>query len=310
MSNNIGFITICEVSTRDGFQSLPFNILTEDKLVLLEKMVDAGIREIEVGSIAPDTNIDDGQMADTPEVFRRLKKREGVVYRALLQTVAGMRLAIECGCRKIKLNASASDEHYRLMTGKSLKEGVQGFADIGKLAQDAGIKVLGSISLAFESPFDKEIPMSNLRILIDAYLAAGATEISLNDTAGMATPRLVGYRFSQLAKEYPQVEAWAFHPHNTYGMGLANTLSAIENGATKIDASLAGVGGCPVFKKASGNISTEDLHYMLSGMGIETGIDAEKLMEAGNMVERLILDQNWDSYLRRIDKWKSEGIKA
>ena len=145
-------ITVCEVSTRDGFQSLPFEIGVEDKLQLLEKIADAGIREIEVGSFVPGADENQWRMGSTPEVFRRMKRRPGVVYRALLQTPAGARQAIDSGCGKFKINISGSEKHYWLMTGQSIADGVKGFVEIGKMAADNGVALLGSISLAFLSP--------------------------------------------------------------------------------------------------------------------------------------------------------------
>ncbi len=300
-------ITVCEVSTRDGFQSLPFEVETGDKIRLLDKIAAAGVREIEVGSFVPGRAGGLWQMSKTPEVFDRMARRDGVVYRALLQTPEGARQAVEHGCRKFKINISGSEKHYGLMTGKAIADGVAGFKEIGEVAAQNGVKLLGSISLAFMSPYDGQVPLERLKMIIRGFLDAGAEEISLNDTAGMATPAMVYEYFTSMQAEFPQVKGWAFHPHNTRGMGLANTVAALEAGIGKVDASLAGIGGCSVFKNASGNISTEDLVYMLAGMGIETGIDMEKLIEAGAMVEELVKHRGCDSYIQRIEKMKKAG---
>ncbi len=300
-------ITICEVSTRDGFQSLPFEVETEDKLRLLDKIADAGIREIEVGSFVPGRSTGLWQMSRTPEVFVKMKRRPGVVYRALLQTPEGAAQAVEAGCGKFKINISGSEKHYNLMTGSTIRQGVDGFQEIGEIAAAHGAAVLGSISLAFMSPYDGQVPLDRLKMIIEGFLRCGATEISLNDTAGMAAPGLVNEYFTAMRQAFPQVEAWAFHPHNTRGMGLANTVAALDAGVLKVDASLAGIGGCSVFKNASGNISTEDLLYLLDGMGIETGVDMAKLIEAGEMVEDLVHHRGCDSYIQRIEKLKKAG---
>lgn len=300
-------ITVCEVSTRDGFQSLPFEVETEDKIRLLDKIADAGVKEIEVGSFVPGRAGGLWQMSKTPEVFDRMSPREGVVYRALLQTPEGARQAVEHGCRKFKINISGSEKHYELMTGNAIAHGVAGFREIGEVAAAEGVKLLGSISLAFMSPYDGQVPFDRLKMIINGFLEAGAEEISLNDTAGMATPAMVYEYFTAMQAEFPQVETWAFHPHNTRGMGLANTVAALQAGIGKIDASLAGIGGCSVFKNASGNISTEDLIYLLDGMGIETGIHMDKLIEAGQMVEELVKHRGCDSYIQRIEKLKQAG---
>lgn len=300
-------VTICEVSTRDGFQSLPFEVETEDKLRLLDKIADAGIQEIEVGSFVPGRTSGLWQMSKTPEVFVRMNRRPNVVYRALLQTPEGAVQAVESGCGKFKINISGSEKHYNLMTGKSISSGVEGFAEIGKIAAANGVALLGSISLAFMSPYDGQVPLDRLKMIIEGFLRCGATEISLNDTAGMATPVLVNDYFTAMQKEFPQVKTWAFHPHNTRGMGLANTVAALAAGVLKVDASLAGIGGCSVFKNASGNISTEDLLYLLDGMGIVTDVDMGRLIQAGELVEELVNHKGCDSYIQRIEKFKRAG---
>lgn len=298
-------ITVCEVSTRDGFQTLPPPSVP-DKLKLLDLIADAGLREIEVGSFLGDRP-DSWRMHSTPEVFRKLNRRPGVTYRALLQTSYGMNEAVEAGCPKIKLNISGSENHYRLMTDKTIAEGMEGFKEIGAIADRNKIAILGSISLAFVSPYDGLIPSSTIKDIIKRFLDCGATEISLNDTAGMSAPNQIHDRFKEMMAEFPEVEAWAFHPHNTRGTGQANVLAALESGVTKVDSSLAGIGGCPVFKNASGNISTEDTVYMLNGMGIDTGVDLQKAIQAGEFIETLVDPSKTDSYLLRLEKIKKLG---
>jgi hydroxymethylglutaryl-CoA lyase len=301
-------ITICEVSTRDGFQTLPPPSIP-DKLKLLELIADCGIRCIEVGSFVGD-NQEFWQMHSTPEVFNKMTRRPDVVYRALLQSPYGMREAVEAGCNHIKLNISGSEEHYYKMTGKSIAQGMEGFREIGSLAAQHHVAILGSISLAFVSPYDGFIPTATIQDIIQRFLDCGATEISLNDTAGLAFPNQVEERFEEMKRVFPQVKSWAFHPHNTRGTALANIVAAISGGATKIDSSLAGIGGCPVFKNASGNISTEDAVYMLNGMGMQTGVDLDKAIVAGEFVEQLVEHKNIDSYLQRLEKIKKESGNA
>ncbi|MBR2669938.1 MAG: hypothetical protein IKE36_09135 [Solobacterium sp.] len=307
MFNTPKEIRVCEVCTRDGFQSLPYMIDADDKVKLVNMIVDAGIKEIEVGSFLPDRGQAKNQMGNTPEVFDKLNRREGVVYRALLQTPAGAQQAVDHGCNKFKINISGSQKHYELMTGKSIEEGIKGFAGIGKIAAENNVALLGSISLAFESPYDGIVPLDRLRMIISNFLDIGVTQISMNDTAGMATPGLVNEYFKVMIAEFPTVERWCFHPHNTRGMGLANTLSAIDAGVLNVDSSLAGTGGCTVFKNASGNISTEDLVYMLDGLGVTTGIDFAKLLVAGEFTRELVPADKWDSYLLRLEQYKRQG---
>lgn len=300
--------TLCEVSLRDGFQTLPV-IAVEDKLKLLDLITGAGISEIEVGSFISE-RAEVRSMHNTPEVFRRMNRKEGVTYRALLQSPLGAREAAECGCKKIKINISGSVKHYELMTKKTVRQGMEGFKEIGAICAQNGISILGSISLAFLSPYDGLIPSKDIRDIIKNFLDCGATEISLNDTAGMSTPKLVYERFSEMKELFPQVKAWAFHAHNTRGMAAANILAACEAGATKLDSSLAGVGGCTVFKNASGNIATEDMLYMLDGMGVKTGVDMEKTIAAGEFVEELVHHKGIDSYIQRLEKIKKQSSLA
>ena len=295
--------TVCEVGPRDGVQNLP-PLNVPDKVKLLDLIVDAGIKEIEVGSFLGD-NPDLGiGMVNTPEVFRTMNRRPGVIYRALLQTPIGAQQAADNGCEKIKLNISGSVKHYELMSGKTIKEGMAGFAEIGSISAKNNIAILGSISLAFVSPYDGLIPSKDIKEIIQNFIDCGATEISLNDTAGMATPKLVYERFCEMISAFPAVTAWAFHPHNTRGMALANIVAALEAGMTKVDSSLAGTGGCPVFKNASGNIATEDMLYMLDGMGVETGVNLEKAIAAGEFLEELVNHNGIDSYIQRLEKIK------
>ena len=298
-------VRICEVSTRDGFQTLP-PIAVADKVKLLDLMADAGIREIEVGSFLGERSGVDS-MRSTPEVFQKMNRRPGVVYRALLQTPAGMREAADAGCPKVKINISGSGTHYRLMTGKSIAEGMEGFREIGAIAARHQMTLLGSISLAFVSPYDGWIPSQDIKEIIRRFIDCGASEISLNDTAGMAFPNQVRERFLEMKAEFPEIRTWAFHAHNTRGTGLANVLAALDAGVDRIDSSLAGIGGCTVFKNASGNIATEDTVYMLNGMGIKTGIDLEKAIKAGEFVESLVDPSKTDSYIQRLEKIKRQG---
>ena len=280
--------------------------IQRNKIKLLDLITDAGISEIEVGSFVSDRP-EVSSMHNTPEVFRRMNRKDGVVYRALLQSPVGAREAADSGCKKIKLNISGSKKHYQLMTRKTVEQGMAGFKEIGAICAQNNMTILGAISLAFISPYDGLIPAEDVRGIIQNFLDCGATEISLNDTAGMATPKLVYERFMEMRDAFPQVKTWAFHAHNTRGMAMANILAACEAGVTQFDSSLAGVGGCTVFKNASGNIATEDLLYMFDGIGTQTGVDMEKVIVAGEFVEELVHHKGIDSYIQRLEKIKREN---
>jgi len=304
-------VIVCEVSPRDGFQTAPDVVSVENKLKLLDMIVDAGIKYIEVGTLKKD-DPKAWKMHNTADVFKALKRREGVEYRALLQDPNGAREAVDCGCPRIKINISASVKHYRDMTGKTIEEGLKEFDEIGTIAANNGIPITGSISLPFISPYDGVISIDFLKQIIKRYISIGADEISLSDAAGMANPRITYERTMDLRAAFPEIKHWILHTHNTRGMALANVVAGLSAGISKLDGALAGIGGCPFFKKASGNISTEDLLFMLDSMGIETGVDFEKAMAAGRFVEELVNGSGIDSYQQRLDKIKREqgGIEA
>lgn len=296
-------VRICEDVTRDGFQSTEKIVSVEDKLELLDMIADAGLTSIEVGAFSPYESMK--KMRNTPEVFRRLNKRQGVQYRALVFAPDGAREAADCGCQKIKINISASDAHHRDGTGMTTAEAMQNFAAIGEAAKSCRIEMAGSISLPFRSPFKGEglIPMDKLCDIIRSFINIGINEISLSDAAGLGDPNLIYTRVMELNEIFPDV-SWMLHMHNTYGMGFAGVDAALRAGVTKFDTSLAGLGGCPYIQGATGNVATEDLVFMLHNMGIETGIDLRKVIAAGQVVERIVDGKGCDSVIQRIERSK------
>ena len=290
-------VTICEVVTRDGFQTAPEIYPVEEKVRIIEEVVEAGCRCIEVGAFSSYETM--YKMKDTDKVFEQLHMKEGVEYRGLVYLPDDVRRAAACGCRKIKLNVSASNAHNQAGAGRSPLESMRTFAESGKIAEENGMGFAGSISLPFASQWEGVIPYVQIREIVKAFIDAGATQISLSDSAGLGDPRLVYERTMALREDFPEMD-WMLHMHNTRGMGLANVVAAMEAGIDKIDTSLAGLGGCPYIKGATGNISTEDVLFMLDSMGIETGMDFEKIMAAGEKMIRLTKGVGTDSYQQRI----------
>ena len=290
-------VTICEVVTRDGFQTAPEIYPVEEKVRIIEEVVDAGCRCVEVGAFSTYETI--YKMKDTDKVFEQLHMKEGVEYRGLVYLPDDVRRAAACGCRKIKLNVSASNAHNQAGAGCSPLESMRTFAESGKIAEENGMGFAGSISLPFASQWEGVIPYEQIKEIVKAFIDAGATQISLSDSAGLGDPQLVYERTMALRDDFPEMD-WMLHMHNTRGMGLANVVAAMEAGIDKIDTSLAGLGGCPYIKGATGNISTEDVLFMLDSMGIETGMDFEKIMEAGEKIIRLTKGVGTDSYQQRI----------
>lgn len=286
-------VILCEVGLRDGLQNEKKILQTMDKLDLARRLIDAGFKVIELGSFVSPKAVP--QMADTDELFLKLDQIGGIEFRALVANKKGVERAIKCGCRKVKLNVSASRKHNLANLNRTPEESVAAFGEMVDLASQHDIEVSGSISMPFGSPWEGQVPLEDVRNIIDAYLKVGVTEISLSDASGMAVPNQVYRICSKLQEEYPQVKWW-LHFHNTRGMALANILAAMQAGITRFDSSFAGLGGCPFVPGAAGNVSTEDLVHMLDEMGIKTGIDLEKIIDLAKRVRHLV-GHDTDSYI-------------
>ena len=296
--NLVDHITLCEVGPRDGLQNERRILTVQEKQELIE--ADAGFPVIEVGSFMSPKAVP--QMADTDEVFTTLLRREGVEYRALIANLKGVERAAACGCKKVKLNVSASKAHNLANLNRTPAESVAGFGACVDAARSAGIEISGSISMAFGSPWDREIPLSDVKEIVNAYLAVGIHEISLSDASGQAYPTQVYSICTEMAKAYPQV-TWWLHFHNTRGLGIANILAGMQAGFTRYDSAFAGVGGCPFVPGAAGNVATEDVLHMCDEMGVKTGIDLDQAMAISRRVVQII-DHPTDSYLLRAGKSK------
>ncbi|WP_312279411.1 hydroxymethylglutaryl-CoA lyase [Oscillibacter sp.] len=293
-------ITLCEVGPRDGLQNEKKLLTAEEKLALIEGSTDAGLPVIEVGSFVSPKAVP--QMADTDEVFRKLRRKDGVEYRALIANLKGVERAVACGCKKVKLNVSASKAHNLANLNRTPAESVAGFRACVDAARDAQIAISGSISMAFGSPWDREISLKDVQEIVDAYLAVGITEISLSDASGQAYPTQVYDICAEMRRAYPHV-TWWLHFHNTRGLGIANILAGMQAGFTRFDTAFAGVGGCPFVPGAAGNVSTEDVLHMCDEMGVTTGVNLDAAMEVSrHLVE--ILAHSTDSYLLRAGKSK------
>lgn len=293
-------IRLCEVGPRDGLQNEKKVLTTQEKIQLIDAIAASGFPVIEVGSFVSPKAVP--QMANTDEVFQGITRREGVEYRALIVNARGVDRAIACGCNKVKLNVSASVSHNLANLNRTPAQTIAGFAECVQKAADAGIGISGSISMAFGSPWDKEIPVQDVKDAVDAYLNVGVTEISLSDASGMAYPTQVYDMCREIKRCYPRVNWW-LHFHNTRGLGIANILAGMEAGFTQFDTSFAGVGGCPFVPGAAGNVATEDVLHMCDEMGVETGIDLDQAMEVSRQVVELV-GHPTDSYLLRAGKSK------
>lgn len=295
-------ITICEVGPRDGLQNEKVILSAEQKASLINRMADAGAAVIEIGSFVHPKAVP--AMADTEEVARRLVKREGVEYRALVLNKKGIMRAHAAGVSKAKLTVSASPTHSKQNSNASPGEIVHSFSDCAAFAAGNGITLSGAIATAFGYYAEGVIGLDKIRPLVDAYLGMGVTELSMSDSTGFANPKQVREYMSALLAEYPNVK-WTLHAHNTRGMAMANIYAAMTAGVTHFDSSFGGIGGCPFAPGASGNIATEDVVYMAGEMGIETGIDLQKILDV-SVTLREWLGHELDSALLKVER-RCEG---
>ena len=281
-------ITLCEVGLRDGLQNETYILNTEQKLEMLRGLIDAKFPVIEVGSFMHPRAVP--QMANTDEVFKAIGDVPGVELRALIPNLRGIQRAIDCGCKKVKLNVSASRQHNLKNLNMTPEESVAGFASCVDAAVENGIAISGSISMPFASPWEGRITEEDVDAIIEAYLKVGITEISLSDTSGMAVPNQVYNLCCHIKEKYPQA-TWWLHFHNTRGL-------AMEAGMDRFDSSFGGLGGCPFVPGAAGNISTEDVLHLCEESGIATGIDITKVIELSRKLKEL-LNHDMDSYILR-----------
>ena len=288
-------ITLCEVGLRDGLQNETYILNTEQKLEMLRGLIDAKFPVIEVGSFMHPRAVP--QMANTDEVFKAIGDVPGVELRALIPNLRGIQRAIDCGCKKVKLNVSASRQHNLKNLNMTPEESVAGFASCVDAAVENGIAISGSISMPFASPWEGRITEEDVDAIIEAYLKVGITEISLSDTSGMAVPNQVYNLCGHIKEKYPQA-TWWLHFHNTRGLAMANIMAAMEAGMDRFDSSFGGLGGCPFVPGAAGNISTEDVLHLCEESGIATGIDITKVIELSRKLKEL-LNHDMDSYILR-----------
>lgn len=293
-------VAICEVGLRDGLQNESKILETQQKYQLVEKLIETGVKVIELGSFMNPKAVP--QMADTDDLYRMVSQKEGTEFRALVANKKGVERAISCGCKKIKLNVSASLAHNLANINKTPEESVAGFEENVQLARENGLEVSGSISMPFASPWEGRTPIEQVERIIEAYLQVGVSEISLSDASGMAVPNQVYDLCTMVQKKYPAVRWW-LHFHNTRGMGMANILAAMEAGITQFDASLGGLGGCPFVPGAAGNVTTEDVVHMMDEMGVYTGIDLLKLMDVAREMQYFV-GHATDSYVLKAGRSK------
>mgnify|MGYP002718285063 CR=1 FL=1 len=289
-------VRIVEVGPRDGLQNEKVAIPTAVKLALIDRLLEAGCRTIEAGSFVSPRWVP--QMADSAEILAAVPKRNGIDYPVLVPNMKGLEAAVEAGAREIAVFAAASESFSRTNINCTIEESLERFQPVTARALDLGIRVRGYVSCVLGCPYEGAVAPGAVAHVANRLSALGCYEISLGDTIGTGTPRAAVAMVEAVAEHVP-VESLALHFHDTYGQALANILACLELGVAVVDSAVGGLGGCPYAKGATGNVATEDLVYMLDGMGIETGIDLEKITQAGLFIARAI-GRSPESHLGRL----------
>ncbi|MEZ0223682.1 MAG: hydroxymethylglutaryl-CoA lyase [Alphaproteobacteria bacterium] len=274
-------VRIVEVGPRDGLQNEKSTVPVETKVALINKLSDAGLKSIEAGAFVSPKWVP--QMADTDKVYATIDKKSGVSYPVLVPNAKGMEAAVAAGVKEIAVFASASESFSQKNINCSIAESIERFKPVMEEAKRHGIKVRGYVSCVLGCPYEGEIKPDAVVKVAKALRDGGCYEISLGDTIGTGTPEKTRALLQAVKKEIPAA-ALAVHFHDTYGQALANILVALEEGIAVVDSAAGGLGGCPYAKGATGNVATEDVLYMLHGMGIDTGVNLEKVAEAGRYI--------------------------
>jgi hydroxymethylglutaryl-CoA lyase len=274
-------VKIVEVGPRDGLQNESVTVPAEIKVQLVEKLADAGLRVIESGAFVSPKWVP--QMATSGEVYRQISKRDGVSYPMLVPNMKGLELAHAAGVKEVALFAAATETFSQKNTNCSIAESIERFNAVIDAAQRLDIKVRGYVSCVLGCPYEGEVSADTVLMITEKLFDKGCYEVSLGDTIGVGTASQAQALVDKLARVVP-VERLAAHFHDTYGQALANIHAVLQSGVSVIDSSVAGLGGCPYAKGATGNVATEDVVYMLHGMGIATGVDMDKLLDAGRFI--------------------------
>ncbi|MCK5886439.1 MAG: hydroxymethylglutaryl-CoA lyase [Alcanivorax sp.] len=274
-------VKIVEVGPRDGLQNEKETLTTETKVELIQKLAECGLSVIEAGSFVSPKWVP--QMANSDAVLQSLSMQGDMRYPVLVPNQKGFERAIECGAREIAVFTAASETFSQRNTNCSIADSLTRLDPVIKTAVDSGIKVRGYVSCVLGCPYEGEIGSSVVANVSDKLMQMGSDEISLGDTIGVGTPALANTLIRTVSSVVP-IEQLAIHFHDTYGQALANILACLDEGIRIVDTSVAGLGGFPYARGASGNVATEDVIYMLNGLGLETGVDLQKLAETGNWI--------------------------
>jgi hydroxymethylglutaryl-CoA lyase len=276
-------VKIVEVGPRDGLQNEKTTVDVTTRVELIHQLANAGVSTIEAGSFVSPKWVP--QMAGSDQVFAQLTNMTGTIYTALTPNIQGLERAITCGVREVAVFAAASESFSQKNINCSIAESLERFKPVTEKALSAGLSVRGYISCVVGCPYEGTVDVETVYTVAEQLLAMGCYEVSLGDTTGVGTPASITALINRLLNDITP-DKLAIHAHDTYGQALANILCALQLGISTVDSSVAGLGGCPYARGASGNVATEDLVYMLDGLDINHGIELQKLVAAGNYIAK------------------------
>lgn len=277
----MGFVRIVEMGPRDGLQNEPVPVPLDTKVELVERLSATGLPAIEVGAFVSPKWVP--QMAGSAEVLARITRRPGVDYPVLVPNEKGLEAALAAGAREVAVFGAASESFSQRNINCSIAESLDRFGPVVDRARAAGVRVRGYVSCVLGCPYEGAVDPGRVAEVAARLVEMGCYEVSLGDTIGIGTPRQARAMLNRVAESVP-VRQLALHFHDTWGQALANILACLDAGVAVIDSSVAGLGGCPYAKGASGNVATEDVVYMLQGLGLDTGVDLDALARAGGWI--------------------------
>lgn len=278
-------VTIVEVGPRDGFQNEKQFIATKRKIEIVDGLVRAGLKNIQVSSTVHPKAVP--QLADAEEVMAGVDRRPDVSYRLLVPNLKGVQRALPLKPDAIDLMMSVTESHNRSNANRSIDETLREFELLVPMIEEKGIAVSGGMACGFGCPFEGKVPLRQIDSVVERYLGMGIRSVWIADTVGYAHPKQVYDTMAHLLDKYPEVQ-WLAHIHNHRDLGLANILAAMQAGIDRFDAAIGGLGGCPYAPNAAGNVATEDLVNMLDEMGVACGVDLDALLEAAGMVRETV----------------------
>jgi hydroxymethylglutaryl-CoA lyase len=282
-------VRLVEVGPRDGLQNESAFVATADKIALIDRLSACGLRTIEATSFVSPRWVP--QLADAAEVFAGITRRPGVAYPVLVPNEQGYERARAAGATEVAVFTAASEAFNRKNINASIDESLERFAPVLARAANDGVRVRGYVSTVLGCPYQGDVPVADVVRVAQRLHAAGCYEVSLGDTIGVGTPAKARAMLRAVAQAVP-LPALAVHFHDTYGQALANILACVEDGVRVVDAAVSGTGGCPYAKGASGNVASEDVVYLLEGLGLSTGVDLDALVATGRWLSEVLGRRN------------------